>query len=113
MTANKAGVDDPAGLLTVGKTAFTAVLFTVTMEICLVSRYWTWLFAFVVVFSVGLWFPILVAVPRVYPYPVSLATFWLAFHPGRPGGMRTAGAWRQFREKQCTTTLIVEHLSIQ
>lgn len=52
-----------------GKTAFTAVLFTVTVEICIVSRYWTWLFALAVVLSVGLWFPILVVVPLAYPYP--------------------------------------------
>lgn len=69
MTANMAGANDPSGLLTVGKTAFTAVLFTVTMEICIVSRYWTALFVIAVIGSVGLWFPILIAVPRVYPYP--------------------------------------------
>lgn len=69
MTANMGGTDDPAGLLTGGKTAFTAVLLTVTVEICLVSRFWTWLFALAVVFSVGLWFPILVVVPKVYFYP--------------------------------------------
>lgn len=70
------------GLWMVGKTAFTATLITVTLEIALVSRHWTWPFAVSLVLSVAIWFPILEFVPEWFTYYEMVRPRG----PGRGGG---------------------------
>ena len=54
-----------AGMLAAGKVAYTAVLLVVTLEIVLVSRYITALFAFFALLSFAIWFPLLWLIPLV------------------------------------------------
>ena len=44
-------------VFSVGKTVFVALLGTVTLEVALVSRYWTWLFLIFLILSYILVFP--------------------------------------------------------
>lgn len=57
--------DAMSGLLPVGKTAYTSILVTVTLELFLHARYVTLLFATITVLSVALWWLLLWLVPRV------------------------------------------------
>jgi phospholipid-transporting ATPase len=68
VTAGDQGSNAVNGLWVVGKTAFTATLITVNLEIALVSRHWTWPFALALVLSVAVWFPILTLVPQWFTY---------------------------------------------
>ena len=48
-----------------GKTMFIALLGTVSLEVALVSRFWTWLFAFFLALSYFLVYPFEVPLPNL------------------------------------------------
>ncbi|CAD7701700.1 unnamed protein product [Ostreobium quekettii] len=58
-----AGRDSTHGLWAVGKTAFVALLGAVTLEISLVTRYWTKVYVVFVVISYGLIYPFFIIFP--------------------------------------------------
>ena len=68
VTAGDEGRNSVNGLWVVGKTAFTATLISVNLEIALVARHWTWPFALALFLSVAVWFPILKFVPEWFTY---------------------------------------------
>ena len=80
------GPRDLANMLELGKVGYTAVLFTVSVELLLVSRYQTALFCVILALSVAIWFPLLWVVPRIAKVDEMIgmasslfpsATFWL------------------------------------
>ena len=73
------GVHNVTDVYSLGKIAFVALLGTVTLEVALVARYWTWLFGAFTVLSYAL----------VYPYLVILP---LAGEP--PSALGGCGAWQ-------------------
>ena len=54
---------DPVRAHGLGKVAFVALLGTVTLEVALVARYWTWLFGILTFLSYALVYPYLVVFP--------------------------------------------------
>ena len=75
-----------ANLLELGKVGYTAVVFVVSLEILLVSRYLTALFVVILVLSVAIWFPLLWLVTNIARVDEMIgmssalfpsATFWL------------------------------------
>ena len=54
-----------AGLLAIGKVAYTAILLAVSIEILLVARFVTALFIFITLLSVAVWWPLLYLIPAV------------------------------------------------
>lgn len=57
------GVHNVTDVYSLGKIAFVALLGTVTLEVALVARYWTWLFGAFTVLSYALVYPYLVIFP--------------------------------------------------
>lgn len=86
-TSGRSNITDVYSL---GKVAFVALLGTVTLEVALVARYWTWLFGILTVISYALVYPYLVVFPLLemafsYYDPANIgvsdqvlssATFW-------------------------------------
>ena len=56
-TTRTNGVYSMTDVFAVGKTVFIALLGTVSLEVAIVSRYWTWLFVMFLVLSYVLVFP--------------------------------------------------------
>jgi magnesium-transporting ATPase (P-type) len=57
------GNNNITDVYSLGKVAFVALLGTVTLEVALVARYWTWLFGILTVLSYTLVYPYLVVFP--------------------------------------------------
>ncbi|GMH33103.1 hypothetical protein BSKO_00937 [Bryopsis sp. KO-2023] len=63
-SASVRGDNSTHGLWSVGKTIYISMLGVVTLEVCLVARYWTGLFSFFVFLSFALVFPFCLAFPH-------------------------------------------------
>ena len=52
-------------MYSLGKITFAALLGSVTLEVALVARYWTWVFFWIVILSYGLMYPYMLIFPYV------------------------------------------------
>ena len=64
LAASPTGNESIIDIFSIGKTIFICMLGVVTMEIMIITRYWTWWFAFVCVFSYALVYPFVLLFPR-------------------------------------------------
>lgn len=65
LAAQPEGARPTASLWMVGQAAFAAILGAVSLEACLIVRFWTWPFAASVLLSYGLFFPFVALLPRI------------------------------------------------
>lgn len=87
------GQHNVTDVYSLGKIAFVALLGTVTLEVALVARYWTWLFGILTVLSYVLVYPYLVLFPLVgapVAGPCGLRWVGLMWQQGAVIGV---GAW--------------------
>jgi magnesium-transporting ATPase (P-type) len=94
--------DAMSGLLQVGKVAYTAILVTVTLELCLHVRYLTALFAAVTLLSLASWWLLLWLVPHIVfvtefeamaPLLLPSPVFWLVVALSTGAAMAYRIAW--------------------
>ena len=110
--------DALSGMLQVGKVAYTSILVTVTLELCLHARYITLLFAGITLLSVALWWLLLWLVPAIAfvnefeamaPLLFSSPAFWLTVALSAGAATAYRLAWLAFVNAVLPSDLDILH----
>jgi phospholipid-transporting ATPase len=110
--------DALSGLLQVGKVAYTSILVTVTLELCLHARYITLLFAGITLLSVATWWLLLWLVPAIAwvsefeamaPLLFSSPSFWLTVALSAGAATAYRLAWLAFVSAVLPSDLDILH----